>query len=416
MNHFTRRKGELYCEEVPVGEIARKVKTPFYVYSAATLERHFNAFRSALAGHDHLICFAVKSNGNLAVLHLLGRMGAGADIVSGGELYRALKAGIAPRKIVYSGVGKTVEEIRFALREDILMFNVESAAELDVICREARRTKRRARISFRVNPDVDPKTHPYISTGLKKNKFGLPMEEARHVYGVAAGRDEVEVVGVSCHIGSQLTEVSPFVAALRRVRDLLHDLSSDGLRLRFIDVGGGLGIRYRDESPPSPTAYAAALMEELRDLPQTIILEPGRAICGNAGILVTEILYAKKNENRRFLVVDAAMNDLARPSLYGAFHEIVPVSGETQGTETVDVVGPICESGDFLARDRVLPVLAQGDLLAVMSAGAYGFTMSSNYNSRPRSAEVLVQGSRFFTVRKRETYGKLIQGETIPAL
>jgi len=323
MNHFNYKGRELYCEDVPVKEIARKVKTPFYLYSSATLTRHFNAFDSALSGHPHLICFAVKANSNLAVLNLLGELGAGADIVSGGELYRALKAGIPADRIVYSGVGKTEKEIREAANADILMFNVESMEELDAISRQARRLKCRVRVSFRVNPDVNPDTHPYISTGLKKNKFGLPMSQAIEAYYVASGRDELEVVGVDCHIGSQLIRIEPFVDAIRRIKSLLQELDASGIRPRFIDIGGGLGIRYRDETPPDPDAYARVLLSEVKDLPHCLIIEPGRSIVGNAGILVTKILYTKEFEGKRFYIVDAAMNDLARPSLYEAYHEIL---------------------------------------------------------------------------------------------
>jgi diaminopimelate decarboxylase len=413
MNHFNYKKRELYCENVPLKEIARKVKTPFYLYSSATLIRHFNAFDKAFSGHPHLICFAVKANSNLAVLNLLGELGAGADIVSGGELHRALKAGIPADRIVYSGVGKTEKEIREAAKADILMFNVESMEELDAISRQARRLKCRARVSFRVNPDVDPDTHPYISTGLKKNKFGLPMSQALEAYKVASGRDELEVVGIDCHIGSQLIQVKPFVDAMGRIKSLLKELEASGTRLKFIDMGGGLGIRYRDEIPPEPDAYARALLSEVKDLPHCLIIEPGRSIAGNAGILVTKILYTKDTEEKRFYIVDAAMNDLARPGLYEAYHEILPVIETDTHLHPADVVGPICETGDFLARERPMPDLNQGSLLAVMSAGAYGFTMSSNYNSRPRVSEVMVKDDHFKVIRKRETYASLLRGEAI---
>jgi len=413
MNHFNYKDRELYCEDVPVKEIARKVKTPFYLYSSATMTRHFNAFDRAFSGHPHLICFAVKANSNLAVLNLLGKLGAGADIVSGGELHRALKAGIPADKIVYSGVGKTEKEIREAAKADILMFNVESMEELDAVSRQARCLKCRARVSFRVNPDVDSNTHPYISTGLKKNKFGLPMSQALEAYKVASGRDELEVVGIDCHIGSQLIRIEPFVDAIRRIKFLLQEIESFGIRLKFIDMGGGLGIRYRDETPPEPDAYARALLYEVKDLPHCLIIEPGRSVVGNAGILVTKILYTKNTEEKRFYIVDAAMNDLARPSLYEAYHEILPVIETDRHLHPADIVGPICETGDFLARERPMPNLNQGSLLAVMSAGAYGFTMSSNYNSRPRVSEVMVRDDHFRLIRKRETYASLLQGETI---
>ncbi|MCK4603072.1 MAG: diaminopimelate decarboxylase [Deltaproteobacteria bacterium] len=413
MNHFNYKDKELYCENIPVKEIAGKVKTPFYLYSSATLTRHFNVFDRAFSGHPHLICFAVKANSNLAVLNLLGELGAGADIVSGGELYRALKAGIPADRVVYSGVGKTEKEIREAAKADILMFNVESMEELDAISRQARRLKCRVRVSFRVNPDVDANTHPYISTGLKKNKFGLPMSQALEAYKVASDRDELDVVGIDCHIGSQLIRVEPFVDAIGRIKSLLQGLEGFGIRLKFIDVGGGLGIRYQDETPPEPYAYARALLSEVKDLPHCLIIEPGRSIVGNAGILVTKILYTKDTGEKRFYIVDAAMNDLARPSLYEAYHEILPVIETNTHLHPADIVGPICETGDFLARERPMPDLNQGSLLAVMSAGAYGFTMSSNYNSRPRVSEVMVKDDHFKVIRKRETYTSLLRGETV---
>jgi diaminopimelate decarboxylase len=413
MNHFNYKDRELYCEDVPVKEIASKVKTPFYLYSAATMTRHFNAFDKAFSRHPHLICFAVKANSNLSVLNLLGELGAGADIVSGGELHRALKAGIPADRIVYSGVGKTEKEIREAVKADILMFNVESMQELDAISRQARRLKCRVRVSFRVNPDVDAYTHPYISTGLKKNKFGLPMSQALEAYKVASDRYELDVVGIDFHIGSQLIRVEPFVDAIGRIKSMLKKLEGFGIRLKFIDVGGGLGIRYRDEIPPEPDAYAKALLSEVNDLPHCLIIEPGRSIVGNAGILVTKIIYAKNTEEKRFYIVDAAMNDLARPSLYEAYHEILPVLETDMHLHPADVVGPICETGDFIARERPMPDLNQGSLLAVMSVGAYGFTMSSNYNSRPRVPEVMVKDDKFKVIRKRETYASLLRGETI---
>ncbi|OPL14396.1 MAG: diaminopimelate decarboxylase [delta proteobacterium ML8_D] len=413
MNHFHYKDKELCCENIPVKEIANKVKTPFYLYSSATLTHRFNAFDKAFSGHPHLICFAVKANSNLTVLNLLAELGAGADIVSGGELYRALKAGIPADKIVYSGVGKTEKEIREAAKADILMFNVESMEELDAISRQARRLKRRIRISFRVNPDVNANTHPYISTGLKKNKFGLPMSQALEAYKVASNRDELDVVGIDCHIGSQLIQVEPFVDAIRRIKFLLGKLDYLGIKLNFIDIGGGLGIKYQDEIPPEPDAYARALLSEIRDLSHCLIVEPGRSIVGNAGILVTKILYTKDTGEKRFYIVDAAMNDLARPALYEAYHKILPVIKTDAHLHPADIVGPICETGDFLARERPMPDLNQGDLLAIMSAGAYGFSMSSNYNSRPRVPEVMVRDDHFRVIRKRETYARLLLGETI---
>ena len=414
MDYFNLKDGELYCEDVPVRQVAEAVGTPFYLYSATTLTRHLGVFQQAFAGRPHLVCFAVKANSNISVLNLLAGLGAGADIVSGGELFRALAAGVPSQRIVYSGVGKTREEIRRALEADILMFNVESTGELEALSNEALSMGKRARVALRVNPDVDPNTHPYISTGLKKNKFGLPMDQALEAYLKARAMDGIELAGIDCHIGSQLTDVSPFEDALERVKVLVAALEAQGIRLRYIDVGGGLGIRYKDESPPEPGRYAKALLRHLDGMPHTLILEPGRAIAGNAGILVTRILYTKDTGDKRFYIVDAGMNDLARPSLYEAFHEIVPVV-DTRGEDLpTDVVGPICETGDFLARERVMPSMQPGDLLAVRSAGAYGFTMSSNYNSRPRVPEVMVKGKRFCVVRERETYEDLVSREVMP--
>ena len=413
MHYFLYRDNELWCEDVPVKNIAEQVGTPFYLYSARTFTRHFNAYKQAFEGRSHLVAYAIKSNSNLAVLNLLGRLGAGADIVSGGELFRALKAGIPAERIVYSGVGKTRQEIAAALDAGILLFNVESVAELEAISTVARDMGKTARISFRVNPDVDPKTHPYISTGLSKNKFGLSMEQALEAYQRAADDRAFEVLGIDCHIGSQLTDATPFRDAFDRVKLLVEQLEDRGIGLKYIDIGGGLGIQYSDETPPLPADYARPILEAMADMPHTLIVEPGRSISGNAGILVTKVLYTKTTPSKEFYVVDAAMNDLARPSLYQAYHEIQPVKKEDRGTATVDIVGPICETGDFLARDRAVQVLEQGELLAVMSAGAYGFTMSSNYNSRPRAAEVMVSGDRFQVVRDRESLEDLVRGERL---
>lgn len=422
MHYFEYRGGELWAEGVRVRKIAEEVGTPVYIYSAATLRRHLRVFSEAFSGLPHLICYAVKANSNLAVLNLLGKMGAGADIVSGGELYRALKAGIPPERIVFSGVGKTEREIEEALRAGILMFNVESLGELEVLRRVAQKVGRPAPFSIRVNPNVDPKTHPYISTGLKKNKFGLPEEVAFEAYKKVKDDPFLKPIGLDCHIGSQLTEISPFVEALRRLKQLYQRLLAEGFELRYLDLGGGLGIIYENEEPPPPEEYARAVKEELEGIPCTLILEPGRVIAGNAGLLVTRVLYVKRNppspglqEGKNFVIVDAGMNDLIRPAFYQAYHRILPVREIfTQETMVAEVVGPICESGDFLARERPLPPVSPGDLLAVFSAGAYGFVMSSNYNSRPRAAEVLVDGKRFFVVRKRETYEDLVRPETIP--
>ncbi len=414
MHHFQYRENELYAEEVPVRQIARKVGTPFYLYSAATLRRHFRVFDQAFKTLPHLVCYAVKANSNLAVLRLLAREGAGADIVSGGELFRALKAGIPAEKIVFSGVGKTAREIRLALKAGILMFNVESLEELKSIARIARKMGKKAPIAIRVNPDVNPKTHPYISTGLKENKFGLDVETAFKAYQLAKEDPYLEIVGIDCHIGSQLTQLSPFVEALRRIKAFLKRLATVGISVRYLDLGGGLGIVYGEEEPPPPEKYAQALIEELNDLSVTLILEPGRVLVGNAGILVTKVLYYKETPAKKFLIVDAGMNDLLRPAFYQAYHEIIPVLKKERPSIVADVVGPICETGDFLARERELPLVKPGELLAVMSAGAYGFVMASNYNSRPRPAEVMVNGGEFYVVRRRETYAKLVAGEKIP--
>jgi diaminopimelate decarboxylase len=415
MHHFQYRDDVLHCEEVPLPTIALEVGTPFYCYSHATLTRHFRVFDEAFAPIPHLICFALKANSNLAILKLFGSMGGGADVVSGGELFRALRAGIPPDRIVYAGVGKTREEIAYALKSDILMFNVESSQELQVISDVATNMGVDARVGLRINPDVDARTHPYISTGLQKSKFGIDISQAVEAYGLAQDLPRVRVVGIHQHIGSQITEVGPFVDALGKIAALIPELRALGTDIRYLDVGGGLGITYKDESPPVLTDFAEALIGVVKDLGCTILLEPGRVIVGNAGILVTRVLYTKQTPTKHFLVVDAGMNDLIRPSLYGSYHAIIPVHRkEGSPTLTADVVGPICESGDFLAKDRELPAVQAGDLLAVMSAGAYGFTMASNYNARPRLPEVLGKGDRYLVIRKRESYEDLIRGEEIP--
>jgi len=401
------------CEEVPLEKIARTVGTPFYCYSHRTLTRHYNAYASAFEGTKNLICYSVKANSNMAVLHSLMSCGAGADIVSGGELFRALSAGIEPIKIVYSGVGKRDDEIRYALQSNILFFNVESMQEMEAINRVAGDLGQKARVAIRVNPDVDPKTHAYISTGLKKNKFGIAIEQSIEQYRRTRSLENIEIVGVDCHIGSQLTEISPFVDALNKLKGLVESLREDGFNIEYIDIGGGLGITYSDEAPPHPNEYAEGVKKVLGGLDCTLVLEPGRSIAGNAGVLVSKVLYTKEGENKRFLICDAAMNDLLRPSLYGSFHSIKPLE-EAPETIVADVVGPICESGDFLAKDRKMADLKRDDMLAVMSAGAYGFTMSSNYNSRPHACEVLVKGSRSWVVRRRQTYDDLVRGEQIP--
>lgn len=408
MDYFDYRDGELWAEQVRVRDLAERFGTPLYVYSTRTLARHYRAFDSALQGLDHLTCFSVKANGNVGLLRLMGRLGAGVDIVSGGELHRALKAGIDPRKIVFSGVGKQEHEIRQALATDILMFNVESAQEMERIGRIAAEMSRVARISIRINPDVDPKTHPYISTGLKKNKFGLDILEATGLYLLAKEMPFLEPVGIDCHIGSQLTQIGPFAEALGKLLDFVDQLRQSGVTIRYFDLGGGLGITYHDEEPPLPEELGRVIAKSLAGKPLTVILEPGRAIAGNAGILVTRVLYTKRTAVKKFVIVDAAMNDLVRPSFYGAYHRIGEVSPQARQLEVVDVVGPICESADFLAQDRALPALKPGELLAVFSAGAYGFTMSSQYNSRPRAAEVMVDGDQTALIRRRETYDDLI--------
>jgi diaminopimelate decarboxylase len=416
MHHFQHRNGELHAEDVPLREIATRVGTPCYVYSLATLRRHYRVFDEAFAHVPHLVCFAVKANGNLAVLRTFAREGSGFDIVSGGELFRALAAGADPGKIVFSGVGKTRDEMVAALRAGILMFNVESPAELDVLNACAGALGVRARIALRVNPDVDPKTHPYISTGLKKSKFGIHIERSLEDYRRARSLSHLEVVGVDCHIGSQLTTVPPFVDALGRVRTLVEHLQREGFDIRYIDMGGGLGITYNDETPPEPGEYATAITEGLRGLNVTLILEPGRVIVGNAGIMLTRVLYLKGTDEKNFVVVDGGMNDLIRPALYGSYQGIRAVVLREGAGVTADVVGPVCESGDFLAKDRALPAVEAGDLLAVMSAGAYGFVMASNYNARPKPPEVLVDGKDLHVIRDRETFADLLRGETIPAM
>ena len=414
MNDFETIGCELCCEQVPLSQIADQVGSPFYCYSYTTLERHFHAFDKAFDWVDHLTCFSVKSNGALGLLRALEKWGAGADIVSGGELKRALAAKIPPDRIVYSGVGKTVDEIDQALAARILMFNVESSEELRAISQRAKTLGVPAPVSLRINPDIDPKTHPYISTGLRQNKFGFDIDQAPERYRQARKMPNISIVGVDCHIGSQITEISPFVDTVNKLRTLIDTLRQEGDDIRYLDVGGGLGITYHDEQPPHPDDLAAAIREPVLDLNLNLVLEPGRVIVGNAGVLVTRVLYRKKQSDKLFIIVDAGMNDLLRPSLYDAYHEIVPVLTAERETVTADIVGPICESGDFLARDRKLGCPEKGELLAVMSAGAYGFTMASNYNSRPRPPEVLVRGDRVYLLRARETFDDLVRGESIP--
>ncbi|MBK1720243.1 diaminopimelate decarboxylase [Thiocystis violacea] len=410
MDHFNDRDGILHAEEVPLTEIAERFGTPTYVYSRATLERHWRAFDRAFRDHPHLICFAVKANANLAVLNVLARLGSGFDIVSLGELERVLAAGGDPGKIVFSGVGKRADEIRRALEVGIRCFNVESESELIRLDRLAGELGVKAPVSLRVNPDVDALTHPYIATGLKENKFGIDIQVAESVYALAAAMPNLKVIGIDCHIGSQLTDLAPFIDALGRVLTLADRLRASGIAIEHLDLGGGLGIRYREEHPPEPAAYAAAVSYQLAKRPYEVILEPGRAIAGNAGILLTRVEYLKHN-HRRFAVVDAAMNDLLRPALYQADQEIVPVVRESEAEPLrYDIVGPVCETADFLGKERIL-ALNEGDLLAVRGSGAYGFSMSSNYNSRPRVAEVMVDGDQAYLVRERETIADLYAGE-----
>ena len=413
MNFFNYKNDILFAEQVDLRTIAQQVGTPCYVYSRATLERHWHAFDDVLQNHNHLVCYAVKANSSLAILNLFARLGSGFDIVSQGELERVLRAGGDPAKVVFSGVGKTQKEMQRALEVGIHCFNVESVPELTRLNEVAAAMGKTAPVSIRVNPDVDAKTHPYISTGLKQNKFGIEFSQALEVYQQAAKLSNLEILGVDCHIGSQLSELSPFVDALKRLLVLIDQLAEAGISLRHIDVGGGLGITYNSETPPSPQEYASAVLNELKNRDLTILIEPGRAIVGNAGILLTEVQYLKTGEEKNFAVVDAAMNDLIRPALYSAWQDIVPVEKRnTNGFKMYDVVGPICETGDFLGKDRNLNI-HQGDLLAVCSAGAYGFAMSSNYNSRPRAAEVMVDGEQYHIINQRETIDSLMLGETL---
>ena len=417
MNTFSYRGDRLYAEGVALSEITDKLGTPCYVYSRAHVEAQWRAFDQAFGARDHLVCYAVKANSNLGLLNVLARLGSGFDIVSVGELERVLAADGDPGRVVFSGVGKGVHEIERALEAGIACFNVESEAELVVLNEVATRLGRHAPVSLRINPDVDARTHPYISTGLKESKFGIPMREARAAYHVAQKLSHLRIVGVDCHIGSQLTELAPFADALERVLALVDQLAADGIALQHLDLGGGLGIRYRDEQPPAPGEYVAAFLQKLdahgdRYRHLKLLIEPGRAIVGNAGVLLTRVQYLKHAEARNFAIVDAAMNDLMRPALYDAWQDIAPVLKRAGTAQQYDVVGPVCESGDFLGRDRALKVHA-GDLLAVCSAGAYGASMSSNYNTRPRAPEVMVDGERFHVVRRRETIEELLLPESL---
>jgi diaminopimelate decarboxylase len=408
---FRRRDGVLYCEDCSLKQLAREIGTPLYVYSRSALEENFRRFDSAFKALPRLVCFAVKANSNLGLLRVFRDLGAGFDIVSGGELFRVRQVGIDPQKVVFSGVGKRNAEIDYALNSNILIFNVESKAELDAIEARCKFLNLTARIAMRVNPGIDSETHPHISTGLHQHKFGISLGEALPLYLRAASMDHVEPVGISCHIGSQVTSLRPFVDAAQRVFDLVDEVSASGIHVQYVDLGGGLGIRYDQEVPPDVEDYAAALSQFFVGRTQTLILEPGRILSANAGVLLTEVLYLKENRGRHFVVVDAGMNDLIRPGLYGAYHEIVPVQAKERETFTADIVGPVCETTDFLARGRELCRVERGDLLALKDVGAYGFTLSSNYNSRPRPAEVLVDAQTYQIVRRRESYEDLVRGE-----
>lgn len=412
MDHFNYRDNRLFAEDIAIEDITKEHGTPCYIYSRATFERHWRAFDDALSAHDHLVCFAVKANSNLAVLNVLAKIGSGFDIVSGGELERVLAAGGEAGKIVFSGVGKTATEMRRALDVGIRCFNVESEAELILLNEVAGDLGVKAPVSIRVNPDVDAKTHPYISTGLKENKFGIDISLAPEVYGRASKMANLKIEGVDCHIGSQLTETRPFLDALDRVLVLIDELSTMDIKIHHLDLGGGLGIQYRDENPPLPADYAKALSKKLAGRDLQILIEPGRAIAGNAGILVTQVEFLKNNDEKHFAIVDAAMNDLMRPALYSAWQEIIPVNKKDGQSQRYDIVGPICETGDFLGKDREL-IIEAGDLLAVRSSGAYGFTMSSNYNTRPRVAEIMVDGDKAHVVRERETIESLYANEKV---
>ncbi len=412
MDFFDYQNGTLHVEDVSLADIAKTHGTPTYVYSRKTLERHWHKFDEALGDHPHLICFAVKANSNIGVLSVLAKLGSGFDIVSGGELQRVLAAGGDPRKVVFSGVGKTASEIELALQHDILCFNVESFAELDRINAAAAKAGKRARISLRINPDVDANTHPYISTGLKANKFGIAHTKAVETYLYANSLSHLEIKGMDCHIGSQLTDTAPFVDALERLLGLVDELAEQGITIEHLDVGGGLGVTYANETPPQPSEYASAIAQKMQGREHMkLIMEPGRAIAANAGVLLTKVEFLKQNEDKHFAIIDAAMNDLLRPALYSAWQDIVPVTPRTDVAAAIyDVVGPVCETGDFLGKDRELAI-APDDILAVKSAGAYGFVMASNYNTRARPAEIMVDGDKVLVVREREKIEDLWHNE-----
>ncbi|MBN1824081.1 MAG: diaminopimelate decarboxylase [Endomicrobiales bacterium] len=405
------RNNRLFVEGVPVSRLGKRFGTPLFIYSKKRIEDNYNAYRNAFSSVKNLICFANKSNSNRALLKILKNLGSGVDITSGGELYRALDAGFNPKKIVYAGIGKTEAEIIYALKSDILMFNVESIEELELLNRAAGRLKKKALIAFRINPNVDPHTHHYITTGKSGSKFGIPYEQAVAFYCYATTLENIEPAGIHCHIGSQITEVKPFLLAAKRVKKIIDELSLCGIRIRYADLGGGLGIRYRNENAPTPKGLARALSGVLKGFRGTIILEPGRSIVGDTCVLLSQVTYRKRVADKNYLIVDAGMNDLIRPTLYEAYHDIVPAERPARAKVRLDVVGPICETGDFIGKDRMLPWLGQGEFLAAKCAGAYGFSMSSQYNSRTRAAEVLVDGSKAVLIRKRETYADLVSKE-----
>lgn len=416
MHDFTYRFDHLYCEDVPIKEICLALGTPFYLYSHHTLVRHFRVFNTAFSGVPHLICYAVKANSNLAILRIFAMEGSGADIVSGGELFRVLKSGMDPRKVVYAGVGKTAREMQEALRANILLFNVESDEELKLLNTIAGEMKLKAPVGLRVNPDIDPQTHPYVATGLKESKFGFDINTAQQSFKLAQSLPHIDLIGIHKHIGSQILKVETFREALEKLGPFIEKLKLQGIDIKYVDIGGGLGITYRDETPPHPNQLAEALLPILNRMNCTIIFEPGRVIVGNAGVLISRVLYTKSSPKKEFLIVDAAMNDLIRPSLYGSFQGIQPVDKKKETCPKIiaDVVGPICESGDFLAKDRELPLMQPGEFIAILGAGAYGFSMASNYNSRPRAPEVLVKGDSWHVIRQRESYEQLIVNEVIP--
>ena len=409
--NFYYKNNELFCEEISIKDIAKKVGTPFYVYSKKAIEEKIKAYRDAFSSYNTLICYAAKANPNLSILKIFEKADFGCDIVSGGELYKARKAGIPAKKIVYAGVGKTDFEIEFALRENILSFNIESEMELDVLDELARKNEKKARVSIRINPNVDPKTHPYISTGLRESKFGIDIDKALDIYKKAVSLKNIEVIGIHCHIGSQIMEISPYMEAVEKTADMVFKLKKEGIELQYFDIGGGLGIRYKPEdNPPTPEDLAKGILPIVSSTGLKLILEPGRSLVGEAGALITQVIFTKDKGDKHFIIVDSGMNDLLRPAMYNAYHHIVSLDKKDKKV-VADIVGPICETGDFFALDREIDDVQRKDYLAIMSAGAYGSSMSSNYNVRPRAAEVLVDGSKFYVIRERESYAYLTKLE-----